>query len=423
MSIPILSLLILLFVILISTSQRVNIGILSLILAWTLGYWIAGMKAFEVIAGFPGSMFMVLVAISYFFGIASHNGTLDKITSIMIRIVKGQRAALPVIFFIIAMVLSTVGAGNIGAVALLAPVAMRIADKTALGAFFMTILLIYGANAGTFSPFAFTGIIANGLVTKIGLPMNPWTEIYLPNFLVQTFLALINYLIFYFLLKKRGGPTQKFSLESISPGSQPFNTQQVLTLSAILVLIIGVVFFKINVGLLAMILGILLTLIRVAHGLEEFKLIPWKVVIMVCGMSTLISIIEKVGGMNILITGLAQISNSQNVTGILAFVVGIISSFSSSSAVVMPTFIPLVPGLIEKMGGGDPVALVSSINIGAHLVDVSPLSTLGALCLANAAFSENKIRLFRKLLIYGLSMSVVGAAVSYLFFGKLLPIL
>ena len=186
---------------------------------------------------------------------------------------------------------------------------------------------------------------------------------------------------------------------------------------AIAFLITGVVLFKMDVGFTALVLAVLLTLIGAAHGEEEMKSIPWSVVMMVCGVSTLVSVVEKAGGMDILITWLAKISNPQNVTGILAFVVGIVSSFSSSSAVVMPTFIPLIPGLIEKMGAGDPVALVSSINIGAHVVDVSPLSTLGALCLANAAKSENKVKLFHHLLIYGLSMSLVGAAVSYIFFG------
>lgn len=52
---------------------------------------------------------------------------------------------------------------------------------------------------------------------------------------------------------------------------------------------------------------------------------------------------------------------------------------------MLPAFLPILPKLIHKLGGGDLVALANSVNVGAHLVDVSPLSTLGALlCLANA---------------------------------------
>jgi hypothetical protein len=86
----------------------------------------------------------------------------------------------------------------------------------------------------------------------------------------------------------------------------------------------------------------------------------------------------------------------------------------------MPAFIPLVPGLIAQLGGGNPVALVSSINVGSHLVDVSPFSTLGALCIANAPTHEDQGRLFRHLLYYGLSMAFVSALVCWLFFGVLM---
>ena len=57
--------------------------------------------------------------------------------------------------------------------------------------------------------------------------------------------------------------------------------------------------------------------------------------------------------------------------------------------------------------------------IGAHLVDVSPLSTLGALCLASAPAAEDRAALYRKLLSWGLSMSVVGAVYCYVVFGLL----
>jgi hypothetical protein len=59
------------------------------------------------------------------------------------------------------------------------------------------------------------------------------------------------------------------------------------------------------------------------------------------------------------------------------------------------------------------------VNVGAHLVDVSPLSTLGALCIASAPLTENRSVLFNKLLLWGLSMSVVGALTCYLLFGLL----
>ena len=55
------------------------------------------------------------------------------------------------------------------------------------------------------------------------------------------------------------------------------------------------------------------------------------------------------------------------------------------------------------------------MNIGGHLVDVSPLSTIGALCIAGAPVEESR-NLFNKLLVWGLSMSVVGALICWILF-------
>jgi di/tricarboxylate transporter len=140
---------------------------------------------------------------------------------------------------------------------------------------------------------------------------------------------------------------------------------------------------------------------------------------MVCGMTMLINVVDKAGGLDLFTGALARVSDPVSVTGVIAFVTGVISVYSSSSAVVLPTFLPMIPSLIEKLGGGDAIAIAASINVGAHLVDVSPLSTLGALCIANAAPDVDRKRLFNQMLAWGLSMAVVGALVCYVFFGLL----
>jgi len=82
---------------------------------------------------------------------------------------------------------------------------------------------------------------------------------------------------------------------------------------------------------------------------------------------------------------------------------------------VLPTFLPTVPGLSQRLGV-DAMDIASSINVGGHLVDVSPLSTIGALCIAALPATEDYRALFNKLIAWGLSMSVVGAIACYLLF-------
>ena len=103
----------------------------------------------------------------------------------------------------------------------------------------------------------------------------------------------------------------------------------------------------------------------------------------------LIALMEKTGGLDLFTAALARMATPSTITGVIAFVTGLISVYSSTSGVVLPAFLPTIPGLIERLGGGDPLAIAASMNIGAHLVDLSPLSTTGALCIAAIASGEN----------------------------------
>ena len=142
---------------------------------------------------------------------------------------------------------------------------------------------------------------------------------------------------------------------------------------------------------------------------------PWRVIVMVCGVTVLIALLERAQGVDLLVSLVARISSPATVTAVVAFLTGIVSVYSSTSGVVLPAFLPMVPGLAAQVGGADPVAIASAMNVGGHLVDVSPLSTIGALCIAGAP-AEHSRELFNKLLAWGLSMTVVGATVCWVVF-------
>lgn len=411
----ILSLLALVIVIVVSCVSKVNSGFLALGLAWLLGYVGSQMNINTIAAGFPSYLFLILVGVTYLFGIAKHNGTLEKLAQHVMRLVKNSAVAAPLIFFVIAALLSSCGSGNIGAVALLAPIAMLVAWETGISAFFMIVILICGANAGAFSPFALTGIIANGLIAKLNIAMDPWLHVFLPNLAAQSVLALICYSIFYWRLKKSKKHLHHVT-HAVAADTLEWTVPQRLTLGAIIILILSTTLLKTDIGFMSLLLGSVLIFITRADTKEAIKQMPWNTILMVCGVNTLIVLIENLGGLNLLTDMLAKVSNPSNVTAVTAFITGILSAFSSSSGVVLPTFIPLVPELLTKINGGNPVAVISSINVGAHLVDISPLSSLGAICLASA-IHEDKERLFRQLIIFGLSMAFAGAFLCWLLFG------
>jgi Na+/H+ antiporter NhaD/arsenite permease-like protein len=420
MSLPVLSILAFAVAIVISCVSEINVGILAVAFAFAVGVGFGDMTAGQVTAGFPSNLFLILVGVTLFFTLANVNGTLDKVSRHSMKLARGNAGMIPLIFFLLAAALSSIGAGNIATTAMLAPVAMAVAGRIGVSGFLMTLMVCSGANAGALSPFAPTGVISNGLLARIDITGQEWPT-YFNSLFAQGFVGLTGYfLLGGYKLFSRGPVSGTKGLDDVMVGQEgPMTWNQKLTVVMIGMVLVAVLFFSVDVGMAAFLASTVLVLSRAADESAAVKAMPWNVIVMVTGVTVLISILERNGGMDLFTSILARFSTETSVTGVIAFVTGVISAYSSSSGVVMPAFLPTIPGLIERLGGGDPIAIASSINVGAHLVDVSPLSTLGALCIANAAPNEDRKKLFNKLLAWGLSMSVVGAFICWLFFGLL----
>jgi Na+/H+ antiporter NhaD/arsenite permease-like protein len=425
MSLAAISVAALILALLVSCTSSVHVGFLAIVLAWIVGVYFGGMTVDQVIAGFPTSLFLTLVGVTLLFAQAQVNGTLDRIAHRAVRLCRGNAGVIPMMFFLLTAGLASIGPGHIASAALMAPMGMAVAGRYGISAFLMAIMIGNGASAGSLSPFAPTGIIVSGILPKMGLVGVQW-PIYLDNFIAHAAVAFGGYfLLGGWRLFVRRTQVEAGAVEGVGAlpdgeaRSYQFEFRHLLTLGVIAALIIAVIFFKLNVGMGAFAGAVLLTLARAADESEAIRKMPWKVIMMVTGVTVLIGLLEETGGMELFVDFLARLATPASATAVAAFFTGLISIYSSTSGVVLPAFLPTVPGLIERLGSGDTMALVSSMNVGAHLVDISPLSTTGALCLAAAPLGTDNRVLFNKLLAWGLSMTVVGALICWVFFGLL----
>ena len=423
-------------------NEDLNVGFLGIAFGIIVGGVFAGTPASKVMNAFPLSLFMILVGVTFLFGMAQTNGTMEKLTAYSIRACKGNTALVPIIIYILATFITTIGPGNIAGCALMAPVAMAIASKVKMPAFLMTLLVVGACNGAAFSPFAPTGIISNGIIAKVapelGIPADylntlAW-KIHFNSTIAQGFVNIGGFFVMGGLKWLREQKGAALDIDELAPKPEPFNAAQKTTLLLVAILIILVVVPGLpgvkgtlpktitnmlsNVGSISFVLSIVLMLTGYGDSKAAVKVMPWSVIMMVCGVSVLIDVMDKAGGLNFLVEVMASVAGPTTICFWTAFVPAVISAYSSSSGVVMPMFLPMTPGLVE-LTGGDPIAIISAIDVGSHLVDTSPLSTLGALCIASAGEEEDKGVLFRKLLIWGLSMSIVSGIVCYVFFGLL----
>ena len=397
--------------IVLSCTTRLNVGLLALALAWVIGVYVGDLPLREVTAGFPVDLFLTLAGVTLLFAQAHVNGTLDIVAHNAMRLCRGRVGLVPIMYFGLGAVLASAGPGNIATTGLLAPMAMATALKMRISPFLMAIMVGNGCNSGSLSPLAPTGIIVTGLMERIGFPgleLQTWAY----NLGAHAIVAFAGYFLF-------GGFKLLARADRVEIESEPvqkLGRHQILTLAMIGVLIVGVIAGGFNIGMAAFAGAVLLSLLRAADDAEAIKRMPWGTILMVCGVTVLIGLLEKTGGMDLMTGLLSSVATQATIVPFLAVVIGVISAYSSTSGVVLPAFLPTAPGIVENLGGGSVLGIASTMNIAGHLVDVSPLSTIGALCIASVPSAELGRKLFNQLLAWGMSMTVAGALICYVLF-------
>lgn len=378
--VSIASLIILVITIVIGFVKKINMGVLALGFSFILGY-LGKISASSIIKGFNSSLFLMLVGVSILFGIAQHNGTLNLIVKKLIRL-SGKRAWLiPILMYFVIYFIAFLGAGTITGFALAALFGIPMAKELDADPFLLTTMGQLGSIGGGIVPWAPTGIIGLELAKNANITGNLANTMVLNTFLATAFGAIISYIFL------KG---YKLKAKELNSEVLKFNKKQKITLVGILCMVIGVAVFKMNIGLLSIFISIILILLKVGTEKEALGSVPWNTILLISGMGILMSLIVKLGGIKLLADILSLFMNEKTVAAILALSSGILSLFSSTSGVVMPTMIPTIPLIVETLGiaGVVPSALLLSAVInGSSPSGMSPLSTGGAFVMAT--LSEN----------------------------------
>ena len=354
--------------------RKMNTGLVCIGFALLLGK-IAGMADRDIIGGFNYSLFLMLLGVTYLFGLAEINGTLKLLTR-KITVLAGKHTyMIPVVMYIFATVLSALGPGTIPTTAIMMVFGMTLAVEMKINPAMLAAIIFLGAAGGGMSPLAATGIIGLDLCQGFGL-----TGIEMPllvnGVLSSTVYAALVYVAF-------GGYKLKSDVVLQFSDIPAFNKEQIITLIGIAGMVGLVLLFKVNVGLASFTVAMILSFLRVSDEEQALKKIPWGTLLLICGVGVLMNVIIALGGIDLLSASLASVMSANTATTILGVTAGVMSWFSSTSGVVMPTLIPTIPHIIEQMSiSVNPVEWVTAISMVSNTAGISPLSTGGALALA-----------------------------------------
>lgn len=390
--------------------RKTNMGALALAATFLVGMSLFGKTPKELFAGWPVSLMLTLLGVTFLFGIARENGTIDKVVQSAVAAVGGRLFWIPWVFFGLAAFITGVGAVTPATNAILVPIGLSLAYKHKINPLLVGLSILNGTNAGGFSPIAVYFNIVAGALAKAGLELPP-APVFIATFAFNLVLNAAAMAVFGGF--KLWGRRAEKPVEGDEQGPTRLTVEQGATLATLAALVVAVLFLGIDIGIAAVVAAVALALIWPTAGNAGAKHIAWSVILLIGGVITYVSMLESVGVIKASAESIAGLSAVILVALALLFVAGLTSAFASTIAmfgIIVPLAAPLMAsGSLPLLG------FAIALCISASAVDSSPLSTGGALVVANSEEPDQQ-HVFNRLMQWGMLMVLVAPVTTWLLF-------
>ena len=339
--------------------------------ACAVGVTLAGMPLQEVVGGFPISIMILLAGVTYFFGIAQVNGTIDRVIDTVLARAGARPIALPFVFFALTAAIAAMGSPQAGLV--LAPVGMPVARRSRVDPVVMAIAINAGIATGGFAPTSLFGIVSYRVAREAGIMISPFTVLGVA--VVANFVLLIGALLI-FQRAPRGADAGVVSPVPIATRHRPFESSHIATLGCMAGLAASVIALAVSgiqpdIGVLAFAFGAVLALAFPASGEAAVGRIDWSTVFMVGGIVTFVGVLQNLGAVDILGRSAMNVGTPLVAALVICMTAAIVSAFASTTG-ILAALVPLAVPLAISGGVSDWV-LISALSVCASIVDVSPV--------------------------------------------------
>ena len=412
MAVQIVALVVFVAVFVVAEIRRSHIGIAMFAAAAGVGLLLAGLALDDIVAGFPTQILILLVGVTFFFGVAKTNGTIGHLVDWVLARVGTRSGALPLTFFALTAFVSAMGS-PIGAL-VMAPIGMSVSHRSRIDPMLMALAIGGGLSAGAFAPTSLFGLVTSGTAAAAGIALNPLT-LFATAIGANLLLLAAAYLMFGargpsrdLVERSRSGDAGRDD-RSLERGQ--FTVIHWITAGAMLGLAAAVIVLAVlgkspDVGVLAFGFGAVLSLIDPDAARDAIKEIDWSTALLVGGIITYVGVLQKIGAVDLL----GDLAGSLTAPLLAALVIcalsGLVSAFASTTG-ILAALIPLAIPLAQQ-GDLPGWALICAVAVCSSIVDVSPFSTVGATLVASVNDPLERPRMTALLTRWGLSMVVIG---------------
>jgi Na+/H+ antiporter NhaD/arsenite permease-like protein len=489
-SVEIIALIVLVAVFTISAVRNIHMGALALVAALVVGVLVVGESLDDVLGGFPVDALLILLGITYLFGIARVTGTIDWLVDRSVRLIGDRVALIPWAMFVIGTLVACLGTSH--AAFTIVPIAMSLAHKHKIHSTMMGIVMSSAIVGGALAPTSINGITVMTVARTAGIPYNPALMFGL-SIGINTLVVLVAFFLFggrELIARTRAagaaaaaaggsgrsgsrprpagvgiggsglattvatsegavgapatsaeradagaaGSTASSSATSTATAtaasstgavsldaapSEKLSGYQLLVLVSIPVLIVG--FFTItlldvdlNLGAVALTIAVLLAFVNPDVGRQALGRIDWGTILLLGGIITYVGVLTRLGAIDQLGEAARSVDSPLLAALVICVIAGLVSAFASTIG-ILGALIPLAVPLLVPGGGLEMTGFIYALAISASLVDCAPFGTTGATIVASGV-EEERPRLYRHLMFWGLSMVIIGPVVTLLLF-------
>ena len=389
----------------IATIRHVHLGVLMFPAACAVGVTLAGMPLQDVVGGFPVSIMILLAGVTYFFGIAQVNGTIDRVIEAALARAGARPVALPFVFYLLTSAIAAMGSPQAGMV--LAPVGMPVARRCRVDPVVMAVAINAGIATGGFAPTSLFGIVSYRVAREAGIAIGPFTVFGVA--IVANLALLIGALL---IFRRAGDTTHAESADRVVVDATrtTFERCHIATLVCMFGLTASVIACAVggiqpDIGVLAFAFGAVLALAFPAAGEAAVGRIDWSTVFMVGGIVTFVGVLQKLDAVDLLGHAAMNVGTPLLAAFVICMIAAIVSAFASTTG-ILAALVPLAVPLATS-GGVSDWLLISALSVCASIVDISPYSTTGATLVASTPEDERE-RTRTMTMRWGMSMTIVG---------------
>jgi len=403
---PILAVAIFVALFAVATLRNVHLGILMFPAACAVGIMVAEMPLREVVSGFPLGIMVLLAGVTYFFGIAQANGTVDRLIGAVLASAGARPFALPLTFFALAGAVAAMGSPQAGLV--LAPIGMPVARRSGVDPVLMAVAINSGISSGGYAPTSLFGIVSHRVAREAGIEFSPYLLLG-----IAVACNVVLFLTAYLVFRRPAGRGADGGAPQAPTPTGPehrFERRHVVTVVCMVSLVASVIAFAVagkepDIGVLAFAFGAILTLIYPAIGPAAIARIDWSTVFLVGGIVTYVGVLQKLGAIDLMGQGAMNVGTPLVAALVICMTAALVSAFASTTG-ILAALVPLAVPLATS-GAVSGWALICGLSVCAAIVDISPFSTTGATLVASTP-EEERTRVRTWALRWGMSMVVVG---------------